>query len=178
MSVLLLRVDERLIHGQVTLGWGGHLHPECYTVVDDPLAGSEWEQDIYALGVPSEARAEFVRVSEGREGLAGWIADGTRRVVLTRNVEAMAGLLVGWGREASGEGDGPLADQGDRRARPLEVNLGGIYHREGREALLPYLFLDEKDRAYLRVILATGIGVVAQDIPASPAQRVEALLDR
>ena len=45
MPVVLYRIDERLIHGQVVMGWGPQLAVEHYVVVDDELATSEWEQD-------------------------------------------------------------------------------------------------------------------------------------
>ena len=40
MPILLARVDDRLIHGQVTLGWGSALNPVTYIVVDDDAASS------------------------------------------------------------------------------------------------------------------------------------------
>jgi PTS system mannose-specific IIB component/fructoselysine and glucoselysine-specific PTS system IIB component len=44
MSIVLFRVDERLIHGQVVVGWGAELHPDRIIVVDDEIAHSQWEQ--------------------------------------------------------------------------------------------------------------------------------------
>ena len=34
MSIVLIRVDERLIHGQVIVGWGERLHVKRIIVVD------------------------------------------------------------------------------------------------------------------------------------------------
>ncbi|HIC54769.1 MAG TPA: PTS N-acetylgalactosamine transporter subunit IIB, partial [Gemmatimonadetes bacterium] len=50
VSIVLFRIDERLIHGQVVIGWGHQLRPDRYAVVDDDLADSAWEQDLYRLG--------------------------------------------------------------------------------------------------------------------------------
>ena len=46
VPIVLFRVDERLIHGQVVIGWGHELRPERYVVVDDDLAESPWEQEL------------------------------------------------------------------------------------------------------------------------------------
>ena len=35
MPITLLRIDERLIHGQVVVGWGERLHMDRIVVVDD-----------------------------------------------------------------------------------------------------------------------------------------------
>jgi PTS system mannose-specific IIB component/fructoselysine and glucoselysine-specific PTS system IIB component len=52
MPIVLLRVDERLIHGQVVVGWGEHIHMDRIAVVDDEISASPWEQELYCLGVP------------------------------------------------------------------------------------------------------------------------------
>ena len=44
MSIALFRIDDRLIHGQVVVGWGQPLELRFIVLVDDEVAGSEWEQ--------------------------------------------------------------------------------------------------------------------------------------
>ena len=56
MAIVLFRVDERLIPGQVVVGWGNQLHPDCFVVVDDDLAGSPWEQELYSLALAQVSR--------------------------------------------------------------------------------------------------------------------------
>ena len=46
MTVQLYRVDDRLIHGQVVVGWGQPLDVEFIVLVDDAVAESEWEQEL------------------------------------------------------------------------------------------------------------------------------------
>ena len=92
MSVVLYRIDERLIHGQVVMGWGPQLGVEHYVVVDDELATSEWDQDLYRLGVPDTASADFLTVGDAKARLTDLEADPRRTGVLTRTVAAMAGL--------------------------------------------------------------------------------------
>jgi PTS system mannose-specific IIB component/fructoselysine and glucoselysine-specific PTS system IIB component len=63
MPIVLHRIDERLIHGQVVVGWGSQLHPDRIVVVDDDLSASTWEQELYVLGLPPEITAEFTNES-------------------------------------------------------------------------------------------------------------------
>lgn len=148
MPIVLFRVDERLIHGQVVVGWGGPLHADRMVVVDDELAASPWEQELYCLGVPAEIEARFLAVDPARAELPAWKTDARRTIVLVRDV-ATAGRIA-QGGVLKGE----------------EVNLGGIHFAEGRARILPYLHLraDEKDE--LRRIAATGAQVSARDLPA------------
>lgn len=149
MSVILLRVDERLIHGQVVVGWGAALHADRVVVIDDALADSPWEQEIYCLGVPSEMEARFVSVDQAVAALPAWRRDQHRAVLLLRDVASLgrlSGALLG-------------AEE--------EVNLGGVHHAEGRTESLPYLFLDAGERAQLSALAQSGIVISARDLPGS-----------
>ena len=160
MSIVLFRIDERLIHGQVVVGWGGQLRPDVFVVVDPGLASSEWEQELYLLGVPEGAEARFLSPEEARRALPDLRSSPKRAVILTRNVETM--LAVARGGTMEGE----------------SVNLGGLHSQAGRREVLPYLFLDNDDQDRLREISAEGIRVTARDLPGSHEVPLSELLDR
>lgn len=150
MPIALFRVDERLIHGQVTVGWGGRLHPTRYVVVDDQIRESTWEQELHRLGAPPEASTEFASVTEARDRLKEWEDSSEITFLLTRDVETMLGLARG------------------RRLEGRRVNLGGIHHSPGRRKVLFYLFLDAADEDRIAALTAEGVKVTAQDLPGSP----------
>jgi mannose/fructose/N-acetylgalactosamine-specific phosphotransferase system component IIB len=158
MSVVLYRIDERLIHGQVVMGWGPQLGVEHYVVVDDELAASEWEQDLYRLGLPETASAEFLSVGDARARLTDLDADPRRTVVLARTVAAMVGLA---------ERDG---------LRGREVNLGGLHHAAGRTERVPYVFLGRAEEEGLLALADEGVEVSARDLPGSRSVDLETLL--
>lgn len=154
MPVLLYRVDERLIHGQVVVGWGSQLRPDLIVVVDDELAGSEWEQELYTLGLPGEVDAIFSTVESARERLIDWRAGSDRIILLTRDLQTML----------------RLTDQGLLEGE--EINLGGIHDGPGRRSVLPYLFLSQVEAEALDELVESGASVSARDLPGS--RRVDA----
>jgi len=159
MPIVLFRVDERLIHGQVVVGWGGPLHADRIVVVDDAIAASPWEQELYCLGTPPEMEASFATVEDAKARLPEW-RNGTRRlIVLVRDIETARRLAA----------DGALDGE--------EVNLGGIHHAEGRARVLPYLHLGDGDGDALRALAAAGAQVSARDLPASRRVPLDELLD-
>lgn len=158
MPIILHRVDERLIHGQVVVGWGAQLRPDRYLVVDQLLAASQWEQELYSLGVPEETRIEFVTVEEARILLPDWRDSDLRSILLTRDLPTMLALAR----------DGLLINK--------KVNLGGLHMREGREEILPFLFLDSDDKAILEEMAAEGVMISAQDLPGFPTVPLKNLL--
>jgi len=158
MPVVLYRIDERLIHGQVVMGWGPELRPEHYVVADDELAASEWEQDLYRLGLPEAATAEFLSVADAEARIEALESDSRVTIVLTRTISAMAGLAAG----------------GALRGR--EVNVGGVHHAPGRTERLPYVFLSTEDEVSLKSLEDSGVVVSARDLPGSRVVGLASLL--
>jgi mannose/fructose/N-acetylgalactosamine-specific phosphotransferase system component IIB len=150
MPIVLYRVDERLIHGQVVVGWGGPLKADRVVVVDDEIVASPWEQELYCLGVPAEIDAKFVSVAEARRSLDSWQTAPHRTILLFRNIQTLSSLAA------------------DRTLSGLEINLGGIHHGEGRQRVLPYLFLRHDERQELERIHREGdVRLIAQDLPSA-----------
>ena len=158
MSIVLFRVDERLIHGQVVVGWGSQLRPDRIIVVDDALADSQWEQELYTLGLPSELEPRFETVSDARQHLDNWRESSARVMVLTRDVATMRRLAA----------NGLL--QGD------EVNIGGLHHDSGRRAVLPYVFLSDDEARELAALAEEGALISARDLPGSRRVPLDELL--
>lgn len=157
MSLVLCRIDERLLHGQVIVGWGMRLRLDHYVVVDDALADSEWERELYASGLPSGVEAEFAAVGEAVEGFSDLEARPGRGCLLTRDVGAMR----------------RLAEAGCLEGR--RVNVGGLHAGPGRTRVLPYVHLTKDDVRDLRAIAAAGARVSARDLPSSREVPLEEL---
>jgi len=157
VSIVLHRVDERLIHGQVVIGWGHQLRPDCFILVDDELAASDWEQDLYRLA-SGGAEVIFSTVEDARQRLREWREASPRAILLTRDIGTMRRLAEG----ALLEGQ--------------EVNLGGIHHGPGRDEVLSYLHVTGADRDDLRSMAAQGVDVTARELPDSHRVTLATLL--
>jgi PTS system mannose-specific IIB component/fructoselysine and glucoselysine-specific PTS system IIB component len=146
--IVLYRIDDRLIHGQVVVGWGQRLGIGFIVLVNDEVRASDWEQELYRMGVPPSIEVVFAGVSEAAGRLAEWERDKRSGIVLTGDVDAMAALV---------------------RAMPgrRSVNLGGIHAREGRTERLRYVFLTPDEAAKLQALAAAGVEVSAQDVPTA-----------
>ncbi len=151
MSLVLCRVDDRLVHGQVVIGWGRPLGARSILLVDDDVAASSWEQDLYRMAAADGVDITFVGTAEAIERLPTFAADRRRTILLTGDLDTMARLRV---------------------AHPelvQRINLGGIHHRPGRHEKLRYLYLDEAEEVLLEQLHAGGAEVAAQDLPTSRA---------
>ncbi|HET7623086.1 MAG TPA: PTS sugar transporter subunit IIB [Gemmatimonadaceae bacterium] len=158
MTIELYRIDDRLIHGQVVVGWGQPLNVGFIVLVDDEVAASDWEKELYRMGVPPGVDLYFASVKEAAEGMQTWRSDQRPGILLTGNIETMRRLAA----EASGIG---------------AVNVGGIHHRSGRAEKLRYVFLTPDEERGLRALQEEGIVVTAQDVPSARPMPLRELLD-
>jgi len=157
MPVELYRIDDRLIHGQVVVGWGQPLDIRLIVMVDDEVACCDWEQDLYRMGVPPEMELRFADVATAIQQHAAYVKDPRHSIVLTSNVATMHALLKGVDNVA-------------------HVNVGGLHHRPGRAQKLRYVFLSPDEERELRDLIAAGVKVTAQDVPAARPVPMEEVL--
>ncbi|HUR92240.1 MAG TPA: PTS sugar transporter subunit IIB [Gemmatimonadaceae bacterium] len=153
---MLHRIDDRLIHGQVVVGWGRPMGVGFIALVDDTVAASEWEQELYRMGVPPEVTLHFADVSTAQREHAAWESDPRPGILLTADIDTMARLATA--------------------TRVTEVNLGGIHHAPGRTQRLRYVFLSPDEEQALRTLAATGVRISAKDVPGGKPVELEDLL--
>ncbi len=157
MPVKFARIDDRLIHGQVVLGWVPVVRPDRIVVANDRVAGSDWERRFYASCVPPEVRVSFFTVEDTARQLHSNLFGDEDLFLLfesARDVQA----LVKAGVELK------------------EVNVGGLHYRDDSLELLPFVFLTDDERASLRELVKLGVTLAAQDVPSNPARVINSLV--
>jgi PTS system mannose-specific IIB component/fructoselysine and glucoselysine-specific PTS system IIB component len=156
VTLVLYRIDDRLIHGQVVVGWGQPLDIGFIVLVDDTVATSDWEQELYRMAVPPEMEVYFHTTADALPALAKYRRDPRAGILLTGDIATMQCLV----------------DGGDIKA----VNLGGIHSRAGRVQKARYVFLSPDEERALRALAAHGAEVTAQDVPGARAVPLDDLL--
>ena len=156
MSFLLYRIDDRLIHGQVVVGWGQPLDLEFIVLVDDTVATSDWEQELYRMGVPPEMDVFFHTATDAIAAIPKYRADSRPGLLLTGDIATMRRLV----------------DEADVK----EVNVGGIHSGAGRTQRLRYVFLSPDEESQLRELAALGAEVTARDVPGARPVTLDDLL--
>lgn len=148
MGIQLYRIDDRLIHGQVVVGWGQPLNARFLVLVDDLVASSEWEKELYRMAVPPEMDIYFADVATAVQNHGRYALDARPGILIAGDIDTMCRLA------ASVKAIG-------------SVNLGGIHHRAGRAEKLRYVFLTPAEEQQLRALEAAGVEVTAQDVPSA-----------
>jgi len=158
VTIELYRIDDRLIHGQVVVGWGQPLDIAFIVLVDDTVAPIDWDQELYRMGVPPEMEVYFHTATDAIAAIPRYRADSRRGLLLTGDIATMRQLVDGAGITA--------------------VNVGGIHSRADRTQRLRYVFLSPEEERALRELAERGAGVTAQDVPGARPVSLADLLSR
>ena len=150
MTLALYRIDDRLIHGQVVVGWGQPLNVSFIVLVDDEVRSSDWEQDLYRMGVPPSIEVRFASVEEAAQALPAWEADPRVGILLVGDIDTAVALA-------------------ERAPQVRRLNIGGVHHRTGRTERLRFVYLTDDEARKLRALAARGVDVTAQDVPTARA---------
>lgn len=146
MAVALARIDDRMIHGQVTVGWGRQLRPDLILLANNAIAADPWQLRVYASSVPPEIDVEILSVAEAVTRLAAAEETGERVLLLTATPGEMAELV--------------------RLGAPIgTVNLGGLHFQAGKQEMLPFVYVDRQDVIALDRLLRHGVSLSAQQVP-------------
>jgi mannose/fructose/sorbose-specific phosphotransferase system IIB component len=144
--IVLSRIDDRLIHGQVVEGWVNYLKATRIFVADDRVAANPFQRAIMELSVPQGLKVSIGCVEEICGQLSAAALDADRIILLFSNpadvVRAMESGL-------------------DCRA----LNIGGMHYVPGKHKLMDVLSVDDTDLAALKKLAAKGIKVDIQTVP-------------
>jgi PTS system mannose-specific IIB component/fructoselysine and glucoselysine-specific PTS system IIB component len=157
MPVSLVRVDDRLIHGQVVVGWVNALGIKRIVVVDDDVAESEWQQELYTLGTPPDLAVEFVAVANAAPVVERSAKGSEKTLVLVANVPTAARLC-------------------DAVPDITALNLGGLHDGTGRSKRLSYVYMSDDEAKELDALCEHGVKVAAQDVPTARPVPLKELL--
>jgi PTS system mannose-specific IIB component len=146
--IVLVRVDNRLLHGQILETWIPRLGVEEVVVADDDAASSDLARAAMTLCVPPDLPIEVLPVRA-----VSWPALAARRakvLVLVRDVAALRAALAG----------------GLTPALAPRVNLGNVHFGPGRRPVTASVFLAGPELAALRDLAAAGFELEARAIPS------------
>ncbi|EFU17563.1 MULTISPECIES: PTS sugar transporter subunit IIB [Enterococcus] len=130
-NVKMVRIDERLIHGQGQL-WIKSLGVNLVICADDKAATDSTQQTLMKTVVPSEVGIRF------------WNIERTAKVIWKASPEQSIFVVVSSPKDVLA-----LAEQGF----PVgEVNVGNIHAKEGKEKVSQFIYLGEEDKAALRTL--------------------------
>lgn len=150
MGKLFVRVDDRLIHGQIVTAWCITLGVQEIIAIDDTLASNPMMKSIMTMGVPGQYHPEIVTTEQAKKLLA--VPSAKVRLVITRFCRNLESLRVQI-KSAENVNIGNCSKQENTR-----YNIRGL-------GVSQVLSFTQEDYDALEHIEADGVKIICQALP-------------
>lgn len=147
--IKLVRLDYRLVHGQILASWVNHLSAQRIVVVDDDAANDEMRSAALKLAKPAGIRLNIFTVERT-------IKKMPKILELPENIMMVFGTTAG------------LLEVCRACPQIREVQYGATFNKEGSHQVDQSVFLDESERADTRALLDMGVKIYSQQTPDKP----------
>lgn len=146
-DLVLVRIDDRLIHGQIATQWLKTTHANKVLVIDDALPANAFQVRILKAAAPAGIKVLVKTVREGVAYCALEPKPGEKVMVLVKTPDVIEALLEGGIAVPS-------------------VILGGMGFKEGRERINRNISASEDEVACMRRIVERGTEILYQLVPS------------
>jgi mannose/fructose/N-acetylgalactosamine-specific phosphotransferase system component IIB len=149
--MIIFRVDDRLIHGQVVENWIPTFGISSVIVANDLISDDELRKNIMKFSIPSNVKIDFLKIDD----LKGINFDERKNyLVLFENLRDVWRAVL----------EGVKID---------ELNIGGIHYAKGRNfSFGKVMFLSDEEKEILKKLSSYGVSVYLQPIPQEKKVKV------
>ncbi|MGD0022234.1 MAG: PTS sugar transporter subunit IIB [Smithellaceae bacterium] len=160
LNIALVRVDNRLVHGQILEAWVPYIKAQCIIVVDDNISGNVFSETVIRMAVPSEIELIISSVDDFAQNYIFAHDGGKKTIVLFSNIaDVCRAFNLGFHFD--------------------KLNIGNIYNEEYKICCSPSVFLCDKEiQDILTLLEKAGVVIELKRVPRERAVNIrEALKD-
>lgn len=147
MSIVLARIDDRLIHGQVMTAWVSYAGGKEILIVDDKVAKDPFLSAVITGAAPKHLKATAVTIEQATKELLENKDNTEKKYILLAKGPETFETLINNGVEIN------------------EINLGGMGSKQGRNKLYKNVAASNDEKVVFKNLLDRGVNVYIQVVP-------------
>lgn len=145
-NILLTRIDNRLVHGQVGVTWVNHLGANLIVVANDDVSTDKVQQNLMEMVIPDVIGIRFFSIQKTID-VINKAAPRQLIFLVVRTPQDVVKLV---------EGGVPIK----------EVNIGNMHFSEGKEQISSTVFVNEDDKQAFRRLKELGVKLEIRRVPS------------
>lgn len=155
--IKLVRIDHRLLHGQVAFSWTKFLDSDCILIASDSLMKDELKMAAMKMAKPTGVKLVMKSIEDSIKALNSGVTDKYKLFIIVESVEDAYRL--------------------SNKVPTIKViNIGGMKARDDRRQISKAVFVSEQDEAWLTEMNEKGIDLQVQLVPSDHKQNAMDLL--
>lgn len=156
-NIVLTRIDNRLIHGQVATQWTNVIGANLILVANDEVANNKMRQSLMDMAAPNGVATRYFSI-EKTINIIGKAADRQKIFIVCENPQDVLKLV---------EGGVPIT----------KVNIGNMHHAEGKRQVATVVSVDDSDVEVFKKLREHGVELEIRKVPQESAENVEKLFN-
>ncbi|MDO5716000.1 MAG: PTS N-acetylgalactosamine transporter subunit IIB [Tissierellia bacterium] len=154
-NILLTRIDNRLIHGQVATQWTNHIGANLILVANDNVANDKMRQGLMDMAAPNGVATRYFSLKKTID-IIGKAADRQKIFIICETPEDVLTLV---------EGGVPID----------KVNIGNMHMAEGKRQVAGVVCVDDKDVEAFRKLKEKGVELEIRKVPSEGKENIDRL---
>lgn len=150
MDITVVRIDDRLIHGQIVTAWSGAAQASELVVADDESARDEFQQSLMKMATPATMNLHVLSISDAAQLLTRETTT-SKALVLLRSPRAALDLV-------------------NSGVNLRSINVGNLNMKRGKTKILNTLWLDQTDVDVFNALHQRGIKLELRTLPTDRSQ--------
>ncbi|KRW57055.1 PTS N-acetylgalactosamine transporter subunit IIB [Aeromonas allosaccharophila] len=155
-NIVLSRIDERLIHGQVGVQWVGFAGANLVLVANDEVAEDPIQQNLMEMVLAEGIAVRFWPLQKVIDNIHK-AADRQKILLVCKNPNDFNTLV---------QGGVPIS----------RINVGNMHYADGKRQIHKTVSVDEQDITAFRALRDARVECYVQGVPTEPAQDIFNLL--
>ncbi len=156
-NIVLARIDNRLIHGQVATQWNSYVGGNLILVANDEVASNKMRQNLMDMAAPAGVATRYFTLQKTIDVIHKAAARQHIFLVIETPEDALA--LV--------EGGVPIKS----------LNIGNMHMSEGKRQVATSVAVDDKDVAAFKKLQELGVELVIQRVPTTAVEDSDKLFN-
>lgn len=156
-NIVLTRIDNRMIHGQVATQWSGNIGANLLLVANEDVATNQMRQGLMDMAAPSYAQTRYWSLQKTIDTIHK--ASDRQKIFLICETPQDVLTLV--------EGGVPIK----------KVNIGNMHMAEGKRQVAGSVAVDDSDVAAFKRLQELGVELEIRRVPQESAENISKLFE-
>lgn len=156
-GIVHIRVDDRLIHGQVATRWVSHFNANRIMIIDDAVAANDIEKVMLRSAAPDGCNTSILARETAFNNISQGNYENQKVLILVKTPEIALQML-----------NSGLAVK--------QLNIGNMSNKDDRKQIKRSVSISDSELEIIRELLERGVSVTAQMTPEEPDTDISTFL--
>lgn len=147
MPIVLARIDDRLVHGQIVQGWLKTISVDTLLVVSDLVSCDKMQQVLMAMALPNDIEFKVQSIKGAVNAILSGQYDKRKAMLLAVSPSDILYMI-------------------ESGVNLKSLNVGGMHFVNGKRQLLYNIYVNDKDIESLYKIYINGVDIESKILPS------------